>query len=266
MNKFEKLFFWKKQTDNFDLSLLKKILFLLALVLVAGTISFFLGKNIEKRLSEKSISNLQAECSDQLTQKDEEMQFWVQDRGQQLATSVEPYDFSTFGIYSPLLEGNEVNVTKYKYRGAETIAKSVNTGNTTMRTFYIEKTGPLNEAFRHPLIGDAADLLTDIPTFRGYENYALNPNKVSKISKGWTEKDSYTNKNGIQMFYFENPAPKYIWSVSLQFYSTYSPMGKAMFVDIIQQVESPFGKDAKASIQAAKEQLKEIADTVDVKL
>jgi len=75
------------------------------------------------------------------------------------------------------------------------------------------------------------------------------------------------NKNDINMHWVYQYAPKTIGSVHLEFYNPNSPRGHQIFVSLWASVKNyPLVKDkTESSVIKAKEALKKIADTIDLR-
>lgn len=240
----------------------------LALLMLFSLVSFFIGFVAQKNNSKSLSYQSQLEYSNALELKDQyinSLQLCIENRTSVLDSYTEPYSYKTFGIDSTLLANTEVSVTKYNYCGYTVLEKQILLDEMRVYVTSIENPNQYSKQFSNELIGGTT-LLRDIPTFYGYENYAYYARFVSEIAKNWTADESYTNKNGIRSFYLSNYVPGDITSLSAQFYSSFSVMGSALFVDVMQTIDqsSTINGTLPTNTQTAKQELNNFLDTVSL--
>lgn len=244
------------------------LLFTLFFVLFSAAFGYYKGFADAERQGQMSLIEQAQQYDQELALQEEMFESCRQNQGFFLDSSTEMYEFKTFGLYHPLFDGTEVQVVRYNYCGDIVIAKSLSFGEMGRVTVYYyegEKRLP-NRAFflgesQHP-----SQMLQDIPTFGGYENYANRATMVSQLSKNWTADNSIENDMGMTFYFKENYMPKRVGSVSLEHYSTFSPMGRSFYANVSYSLQDPYADDAESQIQAAQESLTEISQNLDIKL
>ncbi len=195
-------------------------------------------------------------CKVQTKAVEEELRAVLENRAQLVSTTKQTYNKEEFGLYSPLIAGKEMTVGTYKYKEQTITSKSIQIDENSGMTFweYGEYYYPYEE------------LPALFAIFDGYENYGLHATLVSEIRSNWDEK--YTTKNGVEMYFGYDYAPKSIGSVSLSAYFRTFPNYRAFkptFVQIRTGVDSyplTTGKTDPSVIKAKKE-LKTLTDTFE---
>ncbi|MBI4226440.1 hypothetical protein HY612_05000, partial [Candidatus Roizmanbacteria bacterium] len=167
----------------------------------------------------------------------------------------EKYKREAIGIYSPLLEGKQVELTTYKYKDATIIGKFIEINSFSNIGIWEFQTNT-------PLLDN--DPPEDFVIFGGYENYLNQATSIEDIKKNW--KESYKTKNGITMFYGYNYVPKYIGAVTLNSYHNYfhyrNPKPSLLIISY-QTVGIPLSA-ADPAVSKAKEELNKIVDTLEL--
>jgi hypothetical protein len=248
----------------------KHIILVIMIAIIAGC-SYALGTQIKTQQALSASERLAAEYSANLSQKNleiEELRLCLENIGRQLDSFTEPYNYETFGILSEKFADKEVVVIKYRYCESDIVEKYIVLEDTVVRVYYIENLGPHSKNFNSELLtATQGEYLRDIPTFNGYENFALNARFVSDIvNEHWSKKESYITQNNIESFYVENYDSRSLVSLNLQFYSSTSPLGAAIFVSVSQNIDSSLfaNNSTDAAIYQAKHKLNEFVDTVRI--
>lgn len=233
----------------------------LVVVLFTSFAGFYLGKTSALRTVPASVSPMNSQaggknCETALVDTQEELTYCYNDMAKVSPETQEPYDFSTFGVYSPLLKDKIVHVTTFTYKKTQVVGKTVHLSETDSSQGSIVV-----------WIAKNATSMADFPTFGGYENYGT-PVWVSEIAKNWIAKNRYASKAGLKFNFTVDYAPKSIGSVSLDMYSTFSPAGGPIFVQVSAPVSNyPLVDNLNApEVKQAHQRAKEIADTIQIKL
>lgn len=86
------------------------------------------GTNIQQKISNQEKSDLISKYEQEVAKKDEferELIATANDRAIVVSSSKEDYKKEIIGFYSPLIDGKQVQVTKYRYKGKTIIHKWV---------------------------------------------------------------------------------------------------------------------------------------------
>ncbi|MBP9691481.1 hypothetical protein KBD81_05390 [Candidatus Woesebacteria bacterium] len=230
----------------------------LFLFIALPIIGFAIGIQYTAAIStEEDTSSTETSSQMQVKALEEELQAVLDDRAQLVSTTKETYNKEEFGLYSPLIEGKEIEVRTYKYKTQTIKAKSIEIDDSTGVVFweYGEYYYPYEE------------LPELFAIFDGYENYAYHAELISDIQNSWDEK--YKTRNGLEMFYGYHAAPKSIGSVSLSAYFRNFPnytSFKPTFVRIwntkIENYPQTTGQN-DPSVLKAKKGLNDIVDSFE---
>ena len=251
----------KVDTPNHKELPIKEFVLLIA-IFSAILLAFFLSRRIERKVADLKITNLKKVHQEELDFVNEDFENCLLDKEKLVKETVELYDYKTFGFYSPLFEGKEVTVTEYRYMGAKVFKKRLSIDEYTKVNVYYIAEGSINEGFRMPDgYSNSRNDYLDIPIFGGYGHVSYYP-RVSSYVEFWKETESIMSETGLKMYYFEHH-PNLL---ALHAYSAFSPLGKAVFMDMHQEVYyETEGKKIEAMLEA-KKFLKEIANTIEIKL
>lgn len=213
---------------------------------------FYIGKRDQSKFQDKKVIETQGTCESQTKELRDELEAVIDNRAQLLGTSKEVYKREKFAIYSPLLEGKEVEVWNYRYK----------TKNIVRKRIEIDDYSGI-EIWEYASSYNSADGPKNFATFGGYENYLLRATLVDEIKENWEE--SYKTKNGVEMFYGYEYTPKSIGVVTLSSYHDYFPNFRESKPSLVQIWYSkidgfPTSKNDSSVLQA-KLQLNKIVDT-----
>lgn len=219
-------------------------------LIVAG---FYVGKGSLSVSRDEKNTKIQEDCNLQVKELKNELEATINDRAQLLNSTKEVYQREKFAIYSPLLEGKEVEVFNFKYKTKNIVQKRIRINDFSgieiweYESSYSTTAEPENFA-----------------TFGGYENYAYKATSIEEIKKGWDE--SYKTKGGIEVFYDYEYVQKSIGVVSLSSYISFFPNFKESKPSLVRIWNSkldgfPTSKN-DSSVLRAKLELNKIADTL----
>ena len=246
----------------------KKIFFvLLGIFIIVCTVFFSLGylfsqKSFPVLDQEKTVAAIK-NCNQQQTVLNDELNRCIADSGLIINQATEFYSFDRVGIISPLLTSqNKMETTQFDYKKQLILSHNFefNTSEITVwegmpQNFVLEMPLPKNQ-----------EIINYFPIFISYENYDLRPTFVSNLVKDWSQKDTFTNNEGITFYFWYEFGSRNIHSVQLQTYWPYSPMGNPIFLQIKIPLENTFVEGVNdASILEAKTQAIELAKSISFK-
>ncbi len=84
-----------------------------------------IGRTIQLRIQNKKISDLKTLYDKQITDIKDELNAVLNDQGQLLETKQQEYNKGESTIYSPLLEGKQVEISTYKYKNKKIVRKRI---------------------------------------------------------------------------------------------------------------------------------------------
>lgn len=234
--------------------------FALILFVALPIIAYYLGTQNQDK---KELINKDAQIQQlkkQLDEKEEEIQLAIENRGKVQKTFESTYNFDDYGIYSPLFEWKKVQNTVYQYKGNTITAKTILVAE-DKGTRISETKVTVWEFEKSKKYGYSSDPQENFATFDGYENYGVRPNYLTDIMAKW--KDSYTNKNGIKMYWSYSGGPKgdVVHAVYLEFYQRYTPDGNPILVKLSVDNQYAIGTTDPV-LNPVREKLKQLADTV----
>lgn len=241
-----------KLVPVFQNKLIKALIFIL-LVLFLIAAGFFIGKKYQLNIQDEKVLKAQKECGEQIKEIKDELEAAIDDRAQLVNTSRQDFKRENFGVFSPLLEGKEVEIWNYKYKTKNIVQKRIEIDDYSgveiweYVSSYYSTEGP-----------------KDFAIFGGYENYAHQATPVNEIKENWEE--SYKTENGIEMFYGYEYTPKSIGVVTLSSYHDYFPNFRESKPSLVRIWYSKIGgfptSKNDSSVLEAKVELNKIADTL----
>lgn len=98
--------------------------------------------------------------------------------------------------------------------------------------------------------------------FDGYENYSYKASSVVDLKKRWTE--LYKTSQGLEMYYDYEYTPRTIGAVSLSSYFNYITYKVPFPSMLIISTNLDTFSSSDKNVNSAKEQLKNIADTIEL--
>lgn len=228
-----------------------------ACFIIIPFITFYIGLQVQNSAEIERKNTELKQLKERLKENEEEIQLLILDSGKYLRQYKNTYTYADFGIYSPLFEGQEITNMVYNYKRQTITQKSLALQDKSKNSFgvnvweYTSSKGTSNQSLENFVI------------FDGYENYALSPHTISDIVASW--KESYTNSNGIKMYWSYGRAPKgAIYAVYLEFLHIYPPNGHPSFVRLFIPTNG-YLSEADPKLQTYKEQLKRFADTISLR-
>lgn len=236
----------------------KQLSILLAALLVVSiathAYSYYFFQNQLKR--SKNIQQSKLAAADQILKTTEnKLSYCFQDRASNGPTIESQYSFETFGVYSPLLDGATVHTTTFYYKDTEIESKYAS-------FTYEESTASISVWS----VKRGSYFDNDFPIFVGYENHGT-PTFLSDLKESWKDIETYNNKAGDEYHFEYYTAPRQIYSVGLDHFSTFSSLGRAMLVSVSYNVKGDMPLESTAaSVIEAKSHAKSIADTIKIKL
>jgi len=176
-----------------------------------------------------------------LSQKDEEAQLILEDRGRLDGEDTTEYSFADFGLYSPLFEGKQSENEYYWYRGDQIVGRFMPLENDIFVQVWQYEKG------------------ADRAIFGGYENYINGATSVQKIIE--SAQGEYVIADGIKMFWTTNlyPGGK---TVYLNYNQNYSPSGKPALFRIGKNIN--LVTDTPPSEAQIRQEITKVADTLKV--
>lgn len=223
----------------------RKITFslLTALLVILVSTWYLLGFSIGKSHSQDSITliNDQA-CSKNTVELKNELRLCLSNQASMTAPQDDGiYDFSTFKVYSPLLQGKQVSKTEFEYKRALITYRGITVDeNAGVQVWVLEKPSqylpPLPERLSkktNPL--DLTYSLYDFPIFDGYEwaNIVVDEKFLSsRLPESPTMGNTYISKKGIKMYRKTQYCPKSACTTELYFYTTTDQGKTQVFVQI----------------------------------
>lgn len=185
----------------------------------------------------------------------EDLTAWKDNRGVHIDMKKYIYEKGVMGVYSPLLEGKNVEVTTYKYKNATIVRKQIEIDNTSRVTIWEYQT-------RYPFPN--GQIPDDFGIFDGYENYANYATSVNDLKRHWTE--PYKTKSGIGMYYGYEYTPRTIGVITLSSYHNYfnykNPQPSVLIISYT--VDTFSASEADPKLFKEKEQLNKIANTFEL--
>lgn len=251
----------------------KYFLPILFVFLLVGT--FLTASYLEKTKYTEEIKHIETIHQNTIQEKDNtinDLSLCLRNQARSLETYTQPYNFETFGIYSPNLESTTVSVSEYAFCGDVVKIHKIELDATTVYVRYIESPGEFSQTFVFDLltpdgINPPLYVARDIPSFEYYENYSLAAFKLSDISKKWSLNDSYTTEKGMTFFYDTYYSARSLSAVTAHSHSHTSPLGGEIHVEIRQKVDPLQVLQGKYDpvVLETRKQLTEFLDTVDIK-
>lgn len=205
------------------------------------------GYVVKKKISYQTNSKISA-TQDNLAKieaLEKEINAILGNRAQFIDSKKEKLSKNQMPISSPLIDGKDFQIIRYKFKRQTIVEKRIEINDNTTFTLW-EFSG------------------IDQVIVQGYENYGLYTTSIEELEKGW--KESYTNKNGIKMFYDYEYSPRSIGVVTLNIFKDSFPnyrYTKSAFLKISYALDGFNGVGDKNSskVKAAKIELNKVLDT-----
>lgn len=204
------------------------------------------------------IQSVVAECDDRKVKVSEELRRCLENSAEIVGSDTEMYDFSSFGIYSPLLEDRTVTITNIDYK----------------RCIITKKEIDLEDA--RVVVWQHCDQNGSIPTFQpienfhifsGYEFQLFHPISVREVMDAWDSSERIENEHQLAFYPRYNFAPKSIGSVTLEGFTRINPTNRALFIEVSSQVVgSQFNtQESDPEVVNAKDSAYEVAETLSTR-
>jgi len=229
----------------------KKLVYTLSLTLLVALVSFsyYLGVSVGKSRSQKTTapSNNQV-GSNNTIELENELRLCLSNEAS-IAVSQDDgiYNFSTFKMYSPLLQGKKVSKIEFKYKRALITSRVIDIDESiSVKTWVLEKPSqylsPLPEILsKKESILDLTYSLYDFPILDGYEwsTIVVDEKLVSsRILETPTTSSTYLSSKDIKMYRKTRPCPKSACIAELYFYKTTDQGKTQVFVQILSNISN----------------------------
>lgn len=245
-------------------------LFKVALLLIVILISYLLGGFISKLRFNQSKSNGEQVCLKNIKNIEDELNRCFSNQ----ASVGEPqedgkYNFSTFKIYSPLLQDKVVNKAEFEFNRALITSRTIEIDkNVEVKTWILEKKGNLpllpERLTKKANPWDSTYSLYDFPILDGYEwVYQVVDEKFvsSRISESPSPSEVYTTKKGVKMYITAVMCPKGACGIELYFYANTDGGKTQIFVQILA---NSYDQTGNVTAAQALNNAKVVADTISL--
>lgn len=233
-------------------------------IILISIISFALGRYSIKN----TLNNLDPSKSNDCSKTTNELDLCLTNKAEIIPIPSTQYSFQQFGIYASQFENKKMTETHYNFKRNIISQKTItldDSDNTTVSVWELKES---NDTIIDRIDKDNLlfKLNTDFPVFFGYENYG-NPIFISELAQEWTNNDSVINQYGLKAYYSYNYEPKNIGSVTLNYYSDFSPTYKPILVRISTTVKTDDYIQTKnhPDVLTAKDNLKNVFNSINFK-
>ncbi len=246
----------------FSKFLIVSCILLLPLIIILSVINYSLERSLKEQ--KRTISALKQ----QIKEKNKEADLLYRDSAELMNEYTEPYDFGTFGIYSPLFKEKDVSVAEYNYRSS-IIKKKVITILTGIPENYVYKVIAWqffeNEG-KQSSFGRYDQIFALPENVEGYERgpyIAMTSIDSIRLRGGKAVKNKY-GVEVIPVSYTDTPNV----TSELLIGATCNPLSKPLFILIRAEQETPSGISDKydTSRETITIQMKKIADTLSSRI
>lgn len=204
----------------------------------------------------KEIEQLQsdfAECTDENVGLLDEFNRCLQNRAEIVGRDAETYNFSTFGIFSPLFENLPVDITAIDYKRCITTKKEIILDSLVV------------SVSQHCMNHTSNYELASFNVFYGYEFAMMSPTSVADKITEWEQAERFENEYQLVFHPRYNYYPKSIGSVTLEGFVKWNPTGYPIFIEVSAPVENWTDSETEPQVIAAKEKAWEVAKTISTR-